>query len=96
MKLNIGAFALAFGFRWGGGIFVATWWLIARGGEATAPMLLDHFYHGYSVTPLGSLIGLPSRSARHRSSATRASLWCLLTTHPLPFLFRISAAEAPE
>ena len=24
----------------------------------TAPMFLDHFYYGYSLTPLGSLIGL--------------------------------------
>jgi hypothetical protein len=28
MKLNTGAFALAFGVWWGGGIFIATWWLI--------------------------------------------------------------------
>jgi hypothetical protein len=58
MKLNTGAFALAFGVWWGGGIFIATWWLIARGSDTTAPVLLDHFYYGYSVTPLGSLIGL--------------------------------------
>lgn len=57
MKLNIGAFALAFGIWWGGGIFIATWWLIIV-GEPSAPMLLDHFYWGYSVTPLGSLVGL--------------------------------------
>jgi len=42
----------------GGGVLIATWWLIARGGDTAAPMLLDHFYYGYSVTPLGSLIGL--------------------------------------
>ena len=29
MKLNLGAFALAFGIWWGVGIFIATWWLIA-------------------------------------------------------------------
>jgi hypothetical protein len=28
MKFNIGAFAVAFGVWWGGGIFIATWWLI--------------------------------------------------------------------
>lgn len=56
MKLNIAAFALAFGIWWGVGVFIATWWLIAMGGEA--PMLLDHFYYGYSVTPLGSVVGL--------------------------------------
>ena len=58
MKLNTIAFALAFGLWWGGGVFIATWWLISQGGDATAPTLLDHFYYGYSLTPLGSLIGL--------------------------------------
>ncbi len=58
MKLNIGAFALAFGIWWGVGIFIATWWLIATGAEPSAPMLIDRFYWGYSVTPFGSLVGL--------------------------------------
>ena len=58
MKLNVLAFALAFGIWWGGGIFVATWWLIAQGDTTTVPMLLDRFYYGYGVTPLGSLVGL--------------------------------------
>jgi len=58
MKLNVGAFALAFGIWWGGGILIATWWLITMGGEPSAPMLIDRFYFGYSVTPLGSLVGL--------------------------------------
>lgn len=54
MKLNTIAFALAFGLWWGGGVFIATWWLIAQGGDTTAPTLLDHFYYGYSLTPLGT------------------------------------------
>ena len=58
MKLNVGAFALAFGIWWGVGIFIATWWLIVTGGEPSAPMLIDRFYLGYNVTPLGSLVGL--------------------------------------
>lgn len=57
MKLNVLAFALAFGVWWGGGVFVATWWLLAQGSDTTAPTLLDHFYFGYSLTPIGSLIG---------------------------------------
>jgi hypothetical protein len=58
MKLNIGAFALAFGIWWGFGVFIATWWLIISGMVSTAPMFLEHFYFGYSVTPLGSVLGL--------------------------------------
>jgi hypothetical protein len=58
MKLNTGAFALAFGIWWGVGVFVATWWLIIAGVESTGPMFLEHFYIGYGVTPLGSLLGL--------------------------------------
>jgi hypothetical protein len=58
MKINIGDFALAFGFWWGVGIFIASWWLIFAGVETTAPLFLEHFYIGYRVTPLGSLFGL--------------------------------------
>lgn len=58
MKLNIGAFALAFGIWWGVGVFIATWWLIIVGMDPAAPLFLEHFYIGYGVTPLGSLLGL--------------------------------------
>ena len=58
MKLNIGAFALAFGIWWGVGVFITTWWLIIAGVESTGPMVLEHFYMGYSVSALGSLVGL--------------------------------------
>jgi hypothetical protein len=57
MKLNTMAFALAFGLWWGGGLFIATWWLLAQGGGTAGPMLLDRFYYGYSLTPLGSVVG---------------------------------------
>jgi hypothetical protein len=52
MKLNVVAFALAFGIWWGGGVFIATWWLIAQDGATTAPMSLDQFYYGYGLTPM--------------------------------------------
>jgi len=58
MKLNISAFALAFGIWWGGGIFLMTWWLLATGDGQAVPMMLDSLYVGYSITPLGSLVGL--------------------------------------
>ena len=36
MKLSTIAFALDFGLWWGGGVFIATWWLIAQGGDDRA------------------------------------------------------------
>ncbi len=58
MKLNISAFALAFGIWWGGGTFLMTWWLLMTGNTSNVPMILDSLYVGYAVTPLGSMIGL--------------------------------------
>ena len=57
MKLNLVAFALAFGLWWGGGLFIATWWLIGSGAEPGATNLLESLYIGYAVTPLGSVVG---------------------------------------
>lgn len=41
------------------GMFVATNWLVAKGGDVVGPNLglLGHFFPGYRVTFLGSLIG---------------------------------------
>lgn len=58
MKLNVGAFALAFGIWWGGGVFLMTWWLLLTGDTAVAPVALDRLYIGYDISPLGSVIGL--------------------------------------
>jgi len=58
MKLNAGAFAVAFGLWWGGGLFIATWWLIAIGGITGELTIIEQFYPGFSFTPVGSFIGL--------------------------------------
>jgi hypothetical protein len=58
MKLNIRAFALACGLIWGVGLFALTWWVIAFEGTTDETGLLGHVYRGYSVSPLGSLIGM--------------------------------------
>lgn len=58
MKLNVGAFALAFGIWWGVGVFLTTWWLIGIGGPIDTPMLMERIYIGYHVTAVGSLVGL--------------------------------------
>lgn len=44
----------------GGGLFVMTAWLLLKGGPAIGPhlQLLGQYFYGYSVTWLGSLVGL--------------------------------------
>ena len=58
MKLDIRAFALACGLLWGLAVLLATWWILAFDGAITEPTFLASIYRGYSVTPLGSVIGL--------------------------------------
>ena len=58
MKLNIKAFALACGLIWGFGLFLLTWWVIAFDGATGEVTLIGRLYRGYSITPVGSLIGL--------------------------------------
>ncbi len=58
MKLNVKAFALTCGLVWGLGILALTWWIIAFDGATGEVPFLGRIYRGYSVTPLGSFIGL--------------------------------------
>ncbi len=58
MKLNIRAFAVAFGLWWGVGKFLGTWWVIALSGATGEPTFLARLYIGYEISPLGSVIGL--------------------------------------
>ncbi|MCP4148365.1 MAG: hypothetical protein GY757_11495 [bacterium] len=59
MKLNIRSFGLTLGIVYGLLLFLATWWLIIRGevppGER---VMLSYIYPFYTVSPLGSLLGL--------------------------------------
>lgn len=57
MKLNIKAFALTCGILWAAGILFLTWWLIWLEGADPAGCFLNRIYKGYTMTPLGSLIG---------------------------------------
>ncbi len=57
MKLNIRAFALTFAIWWGVGIFILTWWIIAFEGSTSETIFLGRIYLGYSISPIGSLIG---------------------------------------
>ena len=58
MKLNVKAFALACGLLWGVGLLLITWWIILFDGQHTGQLFLGRIYRGYTITPLGSVIGL--------------------------------------
>ncbi len=58
MKLNVKAFALTCAIVWGTGLFMATWWIIALDGSSDGATFIGSLYRGYSITPLGSIIGL--------------------------------------
>lgn len=58
MKLDIKAFALACGILWGLAMFVVTWWVIMFDGASGSSTWLGPIYRGYTVSPIGSFIGL--------------------------------------
>ena len=58
MKLNIKATSITFGLFIGISLFIVTWWIILFDGSSNSPTFIGKIYRGYSVTPIGSLIGL--------------------------------------
>jgi hypothetical protein len=58
-RLRASVMAVTFGLAGGATLFVATVWLLIRGGEPVGPhlALLNNFFPGYSVTWLGAPIG---------------------------------------
>jgi len=58
MKLDVKSFALACGLVWGWGLFALTWWIIAFDGATGERTLIGQLYRGYSISPMGSVIGL--------------------------------------
>ncbi len=58
MKLNVKAFALACGIIWGLGLFILTWWIIAFDGATGDATIIGQCYRGYTISPIGSVIGL--------------------------------------
>jgi len=59
LLLNAKVVGLALGIIFGLAIFVATNWLIIKGGDRVGPhlILLSQYFIGYKVTFAGSLIG---------------------------------------
>ena len=58
MRIDVKTFALTCALFWGVGLFAMTWWIIAFGGATGDMTFLGRVYLGYSITPVGSLIGL--------------------------------------
>ncbi len=58
MKLNVLALGLAFGLIWGLGLFILTWWIILFDGQTGETTIIGLVYRGYSITAVGSVIGL--------------------------------------
>ena len=57
-KLNVRAFAIAGGILWGASLCILTWLEIAGYGSGEGVSMVKSYYIGYTVTPIGSLIGL--------------------------------------
>lgn len=59
LRLNATIHGIVFGLVLGSMIFVATLWLVLKGGAVVGPnlALLNQFFIGYSVTVGGSFIG---------------------------------------
>ena len=57
MKLDVKALALSCGLIWGLGLFLVTWWVILLDGASGEVTWLGHVYRGYSISPVGSVIG---------------------------------------
>ncbi len=57
MQLNKKAFGIACGIVWGVCIFLATIYVILKGGGNTM-VLLQQFYWGYSISFVGAILGL--------------------------------------
>jgi hypothetical protein len=59
VRLNSITTGIALGMLGGLAIFVATLWLVLKGGPVVGPhlVLLSNYFPGYRVTILGSLIG---------------------------------------
>jgi hypothetical protein len=58
MRLNIKSFALAAGLFWGLTLLAYAWWrLLLEGEESEDQTVIGRKYPGFSISPLGGLIG---------------------------------------
>jgi hypothetical protein len=57
MKLNVKSLSITCGLVWGVGLFLLTWWIILLEGATGEATLIGRVYLGYSISPIGSVIG---------------------------------------
>jgi hypothetical protein len=57
MKLSVKGFALAGGIMWAAWLFILTWMSLWGYGGVDALSVVKSYYIGYSVSPIGSVIG---------------------------------------
>ena len=58
MRFNVKALAITSSIFWGLALFCITWWIIAFEGATGESTVFASVYRGYSITPLGSVVGL--------------------------------------
>ncbi len=58
MKINTVVLGISIGILWGLIVFAAVWDIHLRGGTGEHLVLLNRFYPGFTISPLGSVIGL--------------------------------------
>ncbi len=58
MTLNVKAFSLTCGLVFGFGLFFLTWWKMAFEGATGEVTFIGRLYRGYTISPVGSVIGL--------------------------------------
>jgi hypothetical protein len=58
MMLRIRELGITCGLVWGLGLFVLTWWIMLFEGASGDPTIIGLVYRGYSISPLGSVLGL--------------------------------------
>jgi len=76
VRLRVRVMALAFAMVGGLGLFVATAWLVLRGGTVVGPHLglLANYLPGYTVTWTGAIVGL-AYGALLGAAAGGATAW---------------------
>jgi hypothetical protein len=58
MRLNVRAVALTSALLWGLCMFLLTWWIILFDGATGEATIIGKIYRGYSISAMGSVIGL--------------------------------------
>ncbi len=58
MRADAKTLALTCGLVWGLGLFCLIWWVIAWDGSTGEMTWIGRVYRGYTISPIGSLVGM--------------------------------------